>query len=126
MRKSVPTPVGLSDGTIVAMQRMDEQLVVHITAWNNTELEVRFCGVIGMRETLAGDISDLVVQEGSGDFWNWCIEHAYERVPARCREKLYQFLDHDDKASLEVVGIGVEVTERESSAGKRPPTEART
>jgi hypothetical protein len=106
VRKTVELNFSLADGSITDINRSDEQLFVEVQTWNDRKIVIQFGGVIGYRESLANDISELVVSEGAGWLWEWSISRAYT-PPIPRGEKCYQFLDNDNDVSLEIVATTV-------------------
>lgn len=102
MNESMECDIGLADGLIDRIVRSDERVRVVVKAWNDQEIAIDFDGVVGVRESLCGEISDVIVSDEKDGFWEWAISRAYENTSAAV-EKSYRFIDNDDSVCLEVI-----------------------
>ena len=105
---SVATPIGFAEGTIVRIEKTSTKVLVVVRAWNETTIEVEFNEAIGFREAMSHKLSDLGVSQGAGEFANWCAGRAYDDGH-NGGESLFQFLDIDGEAAIEIVAKGVQI-----------------
>lgn len=107
-RISVETPIGFADSNIVRLLRFKDTLIVTVNTWNDETLEVSFLGVIGFRESMAFELSDLVRSNEIGQFGEWCLSRAYEGNISNGEMK-FQFLDVDYEVAIEIIAKGVQI-----------------
>ena len=106
--QSVDTPVGFAEGTVLRVEKTSSKVVVIVRAWNESTVEVEFDDAVGFREAMSHELSDLVVSECTGDFSSWCMSRAYDGG-RNGGESLFQFLDVDGLASIEIVAKNVQI-----------------
>ena len=105
-QKSVGTPIGFADGKVVRIEKTSMKVLVVVQAWDESTIEAEFDEVIGVRESMATELSDLVVTEGKGEFISWCTRRAYDGGSSG-GESTYQFLDIEGQPCIEIVAKGV-------------------
>ena len=105
-QQSVETPIGFADGKVVRIEKLGMKVLVLVQAWDESTIEAEFDEVIGIRESMAFELSDLVVTERRGEFTNWCTQRAYEGGNSG-GESVYQFLDIEGQPCIEIVAKGV-------------------
>lgn len=105
---SVESPIGLADSKIVSLLKSGDTLTVTLNTWNNETLEILFFGVIGFRESMADELSDLVRSSEIGQFGEWCLSRSYEGNHFDGELK-YQFLDVDYEVAIEIVAKGIQI-----------------
>ena len=108
-RRSVATPIGFADGEIVGYHRTRQDLEVHVQAWNERRLLVRFTGVVAVHERCAGSIHDLC-EVGETPLLAESVHDQYDVVPEDHGLRSFEFTGLDGDPRLEVVAEGVEVT----------------
>ncbi len=104
--ESVETPVGFSDGRVVRIEKLGMKVLVDVQAWDESTIEAEFYEVIGIRESMGFELSDLVVSNVKGEFTDWCTQRAYEGE-SNGGESVYQFLDIEGQPCIEIVAKGV-------------------
>jgi hypothetical protein len=105
-QQSVETPIGFADGKVVRIEKLGMKVHVAVQAWDESTIEVEFDEVIGIRESMAFELSDLVVTHLKGEFTKWCTQRAYEGQ-SDGGESVYQFLDIEGQPCIEIVAKGV-------------------
>jgi hypothetical protein len=110
-QQSVETQIGFADGKVVRIEKEGMKVLVIVQAWNESTIEAEFDEVIGVRESMAFGLSDLVVTDSRSDFINWCAGRAYEDGN-RQEESVYQFLDIDGQVCIEILAKGVVIRAR--------------
>jgi hypothetical protein len=111
MATPVESSIGFSDSELDSYTREADELIVRVNSWNGKLLVVVFRDVIGQRDLLAGDFSDLVAGEiASQQFLQDPLRRNYGDLPATHPYVLYPFLNHDSQPALEVVASGCVVS----------------
>lgn len=105
-QQSVETPIGFADGKVLRIEKLGMKVLVAIKAWDESTIEAEFDEVIGFRESMAFELSDLVVTDSKDEFINWCTRRAYEGGNNGA-ELVYQFLDIEGQPCIEIVAKGV-------------------
>lgn len=100
--QSVETPIGFADGKVVRIEKLGMKVLVAVQAWNESKIEAEFEEVIGIRESMATELSDFVVTTVRDEFTTWCTQRAYESE-IDGGESIYQFLDAEGLPCIEIV-----------------------
>ena len=105
---SVETPIGFAEGKVVLVEKKGPRVLVVVRAWDESMIEVVFDEALGFREAMSHELSDLICSQSTGEFASWCTGRAYEGGHNE-GESLFQFLDVDGEAAIEVVAKGVQI-----------------
>ncbi len=109
MNESMECEIGFADGVIDRIERSGEQVRVIVKAWNDKEIAIEFSEVVGVRESLCGEISDVIISDEKDGFWEWATSRAYDG-PSAAIEKSFRFIDNDDSVCLEVIAKHAKTT----------------
>jgi hypothetical protein len=103
-------PIGLADSALDGYVRDSQKVVVRVKCWNEKVLLAEFNDVLALRDSLAGDFSDLVRNHsGSSHFLEEALRFSYEQLPENHSYSVYTFLNNDAQPSLEIVAASCEV-----------------
>jgi hypothetical protein len=107
MSHAVDSPIGFADSELEGYHRDGSEVVVRVRAWNAKRLVATFTEVVGLRDRLAGDFSELVRDVADGDdFMRDALKQVYEKIPSSHPYQVFSFLNQDDLPSLEIVATG--------------------
>jgi hypothetical protein len=120
MKTPLQLDVGLADSELISYEKTGGgNLEVRILAWNARQLIFTFTDVIGVLDLCAGDFSEVIEETERTQFFQSALEYNYigepsnHSVPDHHPYHLYQFLNHDDLPSLEVVAEKFEAAIKE-------------
>jgi len=105
MAKQVDSLIGFADSALESYERVNDTVTVRVAAWNGKRLVITFRDVLALRDSLAGDLSNLVSgNESSTGFLNEALQSNFEVIPASNYE-VYSFLNNEEEPALEVVAV---------------------
>lgn len=110
MKQEINFDIGFSDGEILSYCREPEQLIVVVKMWNDKKIKIVFRGIVGCSDYGIGDISALVEEDRTTEFFKKILSEVYEKLPSQHPYHLYQFLNLDDSPCLEIVAETIEIS----------------
>lgn len=123
MKTPLDLNVSFADSELISYEKKDHgNLEVRVQAWNARQLIFTFTDVIGVLDLCAGDFSEVVEETERTPFFQNVLEYIYigepsnHSVPDHHPYHLYQFFNHDDFPSLEVVAEKFEVAIKDQEA----------
>jgi len=108
-RTPVPFDVGFSDAEVTGYEMDADKFIVRVNAWNEQPLTITFADPLGVADRGIGDISDFVQESSHSPFMQEVITRAYEKVHHPIPYYLFQFLDLDGEAALEVIATSAKI-----------------
>lgn len=108
--QAINSPIGFADAEIISYQKLDDSLEVHIQAWNQKQLEIKFRSVVRVLDSDAGDISGLYEILGGSQFLADAVNRVYLTPTSMTPLHHYQFVDLGGEATLEIVAESISIT----------------
>lgn len=109
-RKPVNYKIGFADSEIISYTSDKNCVVVYLLTWNETVLKMEFVDYICFFTYGAADISD-VCENPSSELLKIALENMYEKIPDNHGYKLYEFVNLQDEAAMEIVCKDLLITE---------------
>ena len=101
MVNNVKLPIGLADSELVEYSRSGNEVTVHVRAWNDQKLILRFPEAIGVQDLVAGDFSDLLQDSAeAAAFLMLTLSKAYDALPREHPYHTYTFTNLDGDPAL--------------------------
>jgi hypothetical protein len=109
MKEVIDTSPHLADAEFDSYTRQADVVTIRIRCWNNTLLTFRFHDAIGLVDRGIGDVTKLVRETDGSSLLDSSLAAMYVSAPSEHPYSLFQFLDIDDNASLEIVAQNVKL-----------------
>ncbi|HEX5244297.1 MAG TPA: hypothetical protein VFW23_13625 [Tepidisphaeraceae bacterium] len=106
----IQSPISLADTVIRRYSATEDRLALELQAWNNSLVHLNFSGVIGLGDFGGREIRGFVQSNGSSEILRIALQRTFGRVPESHEYHLFQGLDHDGQAAIEVIAKAVAVT----------------
>lgn len=105
--KSIEFEIGFADAELLSYERSVDDCTVNLTTWNNQNVEALFIDTVGVLDIGVGTISDIVEVFEVTPFFEKVLSQVYETPPSHHLYRLFQFLNVDGEASLEIIAAGI-------------------
>lgn len=110
--KSIEFEIGFADAEFQSYERLVEDCVVSLRTWNNQRVEALFIDTVGVLDTGVVTISDIVEVFEVTPFFEKVLSQVYETPPSNHPYHLFQFLNVDGEASLEVIATSISLKKK--------------
>ena len=107
--KEIQSDIGFSDGEIQCYEKEGDNIVVHLTTWNDAKMKIFFRDTIGVSEFSATDISGFFEYEGRSALLKKALAYVFDEIPEKCPYQHYFFLNTDNQPCLEIVAAEMEI-----------------
>ncbi len=108
-RDSINFEIGFSDGEVVSYNRKDDNLEISVKAWNEKTILIICKDLIGFFDKGAWDISDFCEVKSETNLLRDTLARQFEKIPEDHGYKVFQFLDTNDQAVMEIVCSEIEI-----------------
>ncbi|MBN9378031.1 MAG: hypothetical protein BGO14_00915 [Chlamydiales bacterium 38-26] len=114
-RKSLNYKIGFADSEILSYNSNNYSLFFYLQTWNGVILKIEFKEYIHFLDTVCIDVSDICENDSSSTLKK-ALENEFNEIPEDHGFKLYQFIDTNDEAAVEIVSKDVLITEVNNSS----------
>ena len=102
-KRSIPCDIGFADGMIQSYRKIGDVLDVHVKAWNDRQIDIRFVEVVRLLDNDAGEVCDFCEVMEKSTLFQAAIDHVYEMIPENIPYRHFQFIGIDGDSVLDVV-----------------------